>query len=123
MGKISQKVTKDPMRQERDKKSYETHMKRIIEKLLEELSTLSPTDRSTPSTPSSTEKPTLSTPSSMDKPAPSISSYTDNSMPSLYAYGILAVLAIGVCIFFSYNKKAGQVMHGQPIKPKRRHML
>ena len=83
MGKISQKVAKDPMRQERGKKSYETHMKRIIEKLLEELSTPSPTDRSTPSTPSSTEKPTLSTPSSMDRPTPSISSSTGNSMPCM----------------------------------------
>ena len=41
----------------------------------------------------------------------------------IYGVGMLAVLAIGVCIFFAYNKKAGQVIHEQPIKPKRRHML
>ena len=41
----------------------------------------------------------------------------------VYGVGILAVLAIGVCVFFTYNKKAEQVIHEQPIKPKRRHML
>ena len=42
-----------------------------------------------------------------------------------YVYGasILAVLAIGVCVFFTYNKKTGQVIHEQPTKPKQRHML
>ena len=41
----------------------------------------------------------------------------------IYGVGILAVLAIGVCVFFTYNKKAGQVIHEEPIKPKRCHML
>ena len=42
-----------------------------------------------------------------------------------YVYGIVifAVLAIGVCVFFTYNKKAGQVIHEQPIKPKLRNVL
>ena len=30
---------------------------------------------------------------------------------------------IGVCIFFTQKKKSGQVIHKQPIKPKRRHIL
>ena len=34
----------------------------------------------------------------------------------IYGVGILAILAIGVCVFFTYNKKAGQVIHEQPIK-------
>ena len=37
----------------------------------------------------------------------------------IYGVGIIAVLAIGVYVFFTYNKKAGQVLHDQPIKPKR----
>ena len=41
----------------------------------------------------------------------------------IYDVGILAVLTIGVCIFFTYNKNAGQVIHEQPIKPKRRYTL
>ena len=35
MDKTSQKVTKDPKRQERGKKSHETYMKRLKEKILE----------------------------------------------------------------------------------------
>ena len=41
----------------------------------------------------------------------------------VFGVGILAVLVIGVCVLFTYNKKAGQVIHEEPIKPKRRHML
>ena len=41
----------------------------------------------------------------------------------VYGAGMLPVLAIDVCVFFTYNKKAGQVIHEEPIKPKRRHML
>ena len=102
MDKTSEKVTKDPKRQEQGKKSHETYMKRLKEKILEDnqLPTPSPTDRSTPSTPSST---------------PSTSSFTGNSIPStpphttrsndtyVYGVGIVAVLANGVCVFFASN--------------------
>ena len=36
MDKTSQKVTKDPKRQERGKKSHEAYMKRLKEKILED---------------------------------------------------------------------------------------
>ena len=51
MDKASKKVTKDPKRQERGRKSHKTNMKRLKEKILEDnqLTTLSPTDRPTPS--------------------------------------------------------------------------
>ena len=41
----------------------------------------------------------------------------------VYVVGILAVLTIVVYVFFAYSKKVGQVIHEQPIKPKRHHML
>ena len=41
----------------------------------------------------------------------------------IYGVGIATVLVIDVCVFFTYNKNAGQVIHEQPIKPKRRNML
>ena len=41
----------------------------------------------------------------------------------VYGIGILPVLAIGVCILFTYNMKAGRAIHEESIKPKRRHML
>ena len=37
----------------------------------------------------------------------------------VHGVGMLAVLAIGICVFFKYNKKD----HEEPIKPKGRHML
>ena len=58
---------------------------------------------------------------------PTVQSTEQHSVQSngayIYGVGILAVLAIGVCVLFTYNKKAGQVIHEERIKPKRRHML
>ena len=87
MDKTSQKVTKDPRRQEWGKNSYETHMKRIKEKILKELSTPSSMDRSTPSTPSSTGKPTPFTPSFTGKSALSRSSFINTDvLPLVFVY-------------------------------------
>ena len=95
MDKTSQKVTKDPRRQERGKKSHETYMKRLKEKILEDnqLTTPPSTDRPTPSTFSSTRDPTPSKPSHT----------TRSNDTYVYGVGMLAVLAIGVCAFFTYN--------------------
>ena len=95
MDKTSEKVTKDPKRQERGKKSNETYMKRLKEKILEDnqLPNPSPTDRSTPSTSFSTGNSTPSTPSHA----------TRSSDTYIYGVGIVAVLAIGVCVFFAHN--------------------
>ena len=49
MNKTSQKVTKDPKRQERCKTSHKTYMKTLKEKILEDNQ-----DKPTPSTPSPT---------------------------------------------------------------------
>ena len=64
MDKISEKVTKDPKRQERGKRSHETYSERLKEKILEDnqLTILSPTDKPTPSTSSSIGNSTPSTP-------------------------------------------------------------
>ena len=122
MDKTSQKVvTKDPKRQEQGKKSHETYMKRLKEKILDDnqLPIPSPMENPTPSTPSSTP----STPSSKGDPTPSTSSHAARSSDQ----GILAVLAIGVCIFFVYktsqakNKKQANEKQDQPLK--RRDML
>ena len=98
MDKTSQKVTKDPKRQERGKKSHETYMKRLKEKILED------NQMPTPSTSSSTCDPTPSTSSSTDDPTPSMPSHATKSNDTyVYGVGMLAVLAIGVCVFFAYN--------------------
>ena len=98
MDKTSEKVTKDPKRQEQGKKSHETYMKRLKEKILEDnqLPTTSPMDRSTPSSPSSTPL----TSSFKRDPTPSTPSHSTRSNDTyVYGVGILAVLAIGVCVF------------------------
>ena len=78
-------------------------MKRLKEKILadNQLPAPSPTDKPTPSTPSSTSESTPSTSSSTGKPTPFTPSHTTRSNDTyVYSVGILAVLAIGVCVFF-----------------------
>ena len=129
MDKTSKKVTKDPERQEQGKKSRETYIKRLKEKLLED------NQMPTPSTSSSTCDPTPPTSSSTCNPTPSTPSHTSRSNDSyVYVACILAVLAIGVCVFFKYsqakNKKQDndhlEALHEQKKQdqpPKRHHML
>ena len=109
MEKTSETNTKDPRRVEQGKKSYETRMKRLKEKILED-----------------NELPIPSTSPSTCDPTPSTSSHATRSNDTyVYGVGILAVLAIGVCVFFAYNtsenKKQANEKQDQP--PKRRHML
>ena len=59
MDKTSQKVTKDPKRQERSKKSHETFMKRLKEKILEDNQVPTPSTSSSTSDPTPTPTPTL----------------------------------------------------------------
>ena len=96
MDKTSKKVTKDPRRVEQGKKSYETRMNRLKEKILEN------NQPPTSSTSSPTCDPTSFTSSSTCDPKPSTSSSTYDLTP-VYGVGMLAVLAIVICVFFSYN--------------------
>ena len=89
MDKTSKKVTKDPKRQERGKKSHETYMKRLKEKILED-----------------NQLPKPSTSSSTGALMPSTPSHTTTTNDTyVYGVGMLAVLAIGVCVFFVYQAK------------------
>ena len=81
-------------------------MKRLKEKILQDkqLPTPTPTDGSTPSTSSPTGDPTPSTSSSTGDPKPSTPSHTTRSNDTyIYGIGMLAILAIDVCVFFVYN--------------------
>ena len=77
-------------------------MKRLKEKMLEDnqLSTPSPTHRPTASTPPITGNFTPSTHSPTGNSTLSTSSSTD---AYIYGVGVLFILAIGVCIFFTFN--------------------
>ena len=130
MDKTSKKVTKDPRRQERGKKSHDTYTKRLKEKVLEDnlLPTSTPTDGSTPSTSSPTGDPTPSNSSSTGDPTSFTPSHTTRSNDTyIYGVGMLAILAIGVCVFFVYNASQAenkkQLNKKQDQSPERRHML
>ena len=129
------KVTKDPKRQERGKEAHQTYMARMKKEILEDnqLSTPSSTSSSSSSTSNSTPSTSSSTPStssSTGNSTPSTPSSTSSSAVGsngayIYGVGLLAILTIGgVCVFFTYNKKKErQIIHEEPTKPKRRHML
>ena len=70
-------------------------------------------DKPTSSTPSPTGDSTTSTSSSIGNSTPSTPLHTTRSNDT-YVYGvdILAVLAIGVCVFFAYN--ASQAKNKKP---------
>ena len=107
MDKTPQKVTKDPKRQKRDKKSHETYMKSLKENILRDNQL---------STPTSADNSTLATTSSTDNSTPSSSSSTNTSTTRssdtyIHGVGIVAVLAIGACVFFAYNKKNSQILN------------
>lgn len=120
--KTLEKVTKEPVRQERGRESHQTYMKSVKEQILEDnLLSTSSICNSTWSTSFSTSNSTSSTPSST-------SFYAVGSNGAYYVVGMVAILGIGAaCVFCAYKKKARQVsLHekqkqGQP--PKRRHML
>ena len=75
-------------------------MKRLREKILKDNQTPAP------SASSSTGDPTPSTSSSTGDPTPSTPCHATRSNDT-YVYGVsmLAVLAIGVCVFFAYQTK------------------
>ena len=82
-------------------------MKRLKEKILEDnqLPTPPPTYEPTPSNSSSIGDPTSSTSSSTGDPMRSMPFHTTRSNDTyVYGVGILAVLVIGVCVFFAYPK-------------------
>ena len=108
MDKASEKVTKGPIRQERGKKSHETYMKRLKEKILEDnqLPIPYPTDRSMPSTPSSTP-PTSSSTGGLTPSTPSHTTRSNNnyvcgvgiyllSLPLVFAYFLLITLFVKI---------------------------
>ena len=132
MGKTSEKVAKDPRSVKQGKKPYETHMKRVKEKILKEeeedegkiLKEKEDNQLPTPSTSSissSTCDPTSSTSSSTCDPTSSNTKISNGAY--VYGVGMLAILAMSVCVFFAYPKNKKQVNKKQDQPPKRRHML
>ena len=121
-------VAKNPKRQEQ-KKSRETYMKRLKEKILDDnqLPTPSPTGNSTPSTSSSTGNSTLSTSSLTGNSTSSTSSHVARSNDT-HVYTLVYLLSLPlVFVYFLYTTfprlKKKQVNEKPDQQPKRRHVL
>ena len=110
------------------KKLPETYMKSFKENILRDnqLTTSSSVDNFTPSTSSSTDNSyTPSASFSIDK------FNTLSSDTCIYDVGIVAILAIGACVFFAYNKKFSKTVNKeqvnkeqqQPIKQPKEHIV
>ena len=112
MDKTSEKVTKDPRRVEQGKKSYETRMKRVKEKILKEKED---NRLPTPSTSSPTCGPTSSTSSSRCDLHLTIPQDL-MSMALVYMLSLPLVFVYFLHILKLVNEKPDQ-------PPKRRHVL
>ena len=121
MDKSSEKITKDPKRVAAALKGREKYMNKLKESIL-----IDAKKGSGNTTNASNE--TISATNTATTPVTSTNSTTTRSNGTyIYGVGLLAVLAIGVCVFFAHtafqpkNKKLVKEKQDQP--PKRRHML
>ena len=121
MDKTSEKVTKDRKHVEASRKGREKYMNKLKESLLNDIKKVrGDTTNGSNETTSATNNSSIET--------TSVTNTTTTRPNDTYVYGIgiIAVLAIGVCVFFAYstfpkNKKLISEKKDQP--SKRRHML
>ena len=131
MDKKSEKITKDPKRVEAGRKGRENYMNKYKESILNDAKKGSgDTTNISNETTSPTTNTSNETPNATNETA---SAKTTTRSNNTYAYGvgILAVLAIGVCVFFTHNTFQPKKLindclaaqHEQKQPPKRRHMI
>ena len=120
MDKTSQKVTKDPTRVEAGRKGRENYMNKYKESILNDARKGSgDTTNASNETTGPTHTATILSTSTNN------TTTTRSNNTYVYGVGMLAVLAIGVCVFFAYNtfpKNEKLVNEKQDQPPKRRHM-
>ena len=120
MEKTSEKVTTEPKRVEAARKGREKYKNELKESILNDVK-----KGSEDATNASNETSSATNNSSNETTSVSNTATTRSSHTYVYGAGILAVLVIGVCVFFTYNtfqpKKLINEKQDQP--PKRRHLL
>ena len=101
MDKTPEKVTKDPKRVEAARKSREKYMNKLKQKILNDAkkSSRDTTDASNETTNGSNETSSPTNNASNETTTPATSTTTRSSDTYVLGVGILAVLAIGVCVF------------------------
>ena len=98
MDKTPEKVTKDPKRVEAARKGREKYMNKLKESILNDVKKGSrDTNNSSNETTSATSN------SSNDITSITNTTTTRSNDTYVYGVGILAVVAIGVCVFFTYS--------------------
>ena len=124
MEKTSQKVKNNPKRDEAARKGRENCMKKLKEKYLNDAKKGSgDTSNASNETTSTTNNATIPVTSTTNT---ATARSNEPHMELVFIYGV-AILATGVCVFFTYNtsqaenKKQANEKRDQP--PKRRHML
>ena len=123
MDKTSEKVTKDPKRVKAARKGRENYMNKLKESILNDAE-----KGSVDTTNASNETTSATNTATIPATTASITATTRRTNDTyVYGVGILAVLAIGVCVFFAYNtfqpKNKKLVNEKQDQPPKRHHML
>ena len=120
MDKTSEKVTKDPERDEAACKGREKYRNKLKESILNDAKKGGgdTTNVSNETTNASNE--TTSTTNTATTHATTTTRSNDTYVNGI---GILAVLAIGLCVFFAYPKNKKQANEKKDQPPKRRHML
>ena len=98
MDKTSQKVTKDPKRVEAARKGRENYMNKLKESILNDTKKGS-RDTSNASNETTSATTTTTTPATSTNNTVT----TRSSDTYVYGVGILAVPAIGICVFFAYT--------------------
>ena len=124
MDQTQEKVTKekDPKCVEAARKGREKYMNKLKESILNDLK-----KGSGDTTNASNETTSATNNVSNETTSVTNSATTRSNDTYVYGVGILAVLAIGVCVFFAYN--ASQAKNKKPVngkqdqQPKRRPML
>ena len=98
MDKTSEKVTKNPKRVEAAHKGRENYMNKLNESILNDAK------KGSGDTSNASNETTKAT-NTVTNPATSTNNATTtrSSDTDVYGVGTLAVLAIGVCVFFTYN--------------------
>ena len=135
MDKTSEKITKDPKRVEAGRKGRENYMNKYKDSILNDAkkgggdttntSNEITNANNTATTPATSTNNTTTTPTTSTNNTTTTTTRSNGTY--VYSVGILAVLAMGVCVFFPYNTfqpKNKNLVNEKPDQPpKRRHML
>ena len=125
MDKTSEKVTKDPKRVAAGCKGREKYMNDLKKSILNDAKKKEGSGDTT-NTSNETTSPATNTSNETTSHTTNVAIIRSNDT-YVYGVGMLAVLAIGVCVFFAYNtfqsKNKKLVNEKQDQLPKRRHML